>query len=277
MTEQRTYTSADGTTITAERVGEGPALVLVPGSLQAARSLSGLAGKLSGSYTVHTVNRRGRPGSGPQGEDYSFAKEAEDIIAVLDAERAAAVFGFSSGGLVALETALRYPLDKLAVYEAPVSTAEPVPDPWYPDFEHAMAEGRHQLALSIMLKGLEGLGSVSRMPLPFVRFAVSALTWTQDGRDMVALTPTFAAEYHEVERLAYTPGRYRDTGARTLVMVGSKVEEEYRAGARLLASVIAGSRSVELPGLGHGGPVEAPGQVAAVLLDFFGEAVPGDS
>lgn len=273
MPEKTSFTSADGTVITAEVVGDGPGLVVLPGTLQSARSMRRLAEHLADSHTVFVLDRRGRGDSGPQGDDYSFDREAEDVIALLRREGASALFGHSSGGLVALETALRHPVRKLAVYEPPVSVADPTADPWYPDFEQALAAGRNALALSIMLKGLEGLGSASRMPLPFVRFMVSALTWTEEGREMVALVPTFPAEYREVERLAYSPVRYRGIGADTLVLAGSRGAQEYRAGGEFLASVIPRSRYLELRGLGHGGPdQQAPGQVAEVLREFIARA-----
>jgi pimeloyl-ACP methyl ester carboxylesterase len=270
MPETISHTSADGTSISTVSIGQGPALVMVPGSLQYARSMMGLAEHLAKWRTVYVVNRRGREGSGPQGDDYSYAKEAQDVIAVMTAVRASELFGFSSGGLLALETALVHPVAKLAVYEPPVSVAEPRTDPWYPDYEQAVRDGRNNLALAIVLRGLESLGSAGRKSLPFARFVVSALTWTQEGRDMVALVPTFGAEYREVERLAYRPDRYREITADTLLMAGAKGDDEYRQGARFLESVIPRSRFVEMPGIGHdavqGGPAR---KVAAELKDFF--------
>ena len=44
---------------------------------------------LSEHFTVHTIERRGRGESGPQGDDYSIVKECEDVLA-LQAETASA-------------------------------------------------------------------------------------------------------------------------------------------------------------------------------------------
>ena len=60
---------------------------------------------LSGRFTVHTIERRGRGESGPQGDDYSIVKECEDVLALQTETGAAFLVGHSYGGLVALEVA----------------------------------------------------------------------------------------------------------------------------------------------------------------------------
>ena len=77
---------------------------------------------LSEHFTVHTIERRGRGESGPQGDDYSIVKECEDVLALQAETGAALLVGHSYGGLVALEVARNNKtFSKIAVYEPGVS------------------------------------------------------------------------------------------------------------------------------------------------------------
>ena len=103
-----TVASADGTPIDYLTQGRGAPLIIVPGVLSTASDFARLAHWLSREFTVHSMNRRGRAGSGPQGADYSLAKECDDLHAVMKATGAHFVFGHSYGGLIALELARNY-------------------------------------------------------------------------------------------------------------------------------------------------------------------------
>ncbi len=68
-----------------------------------------LARALADDYQVHVMERRARPGSGPQRAHHSIGDECADLVAVAAATGAEMVFGHSfGGGLVALETARRH-------------------------------------------------------------------------------------------------------------------------------------------------------------------------
>ena len=56
---------------------------------------------------MHTIERRGRGESGPQGEGYSIERECEDVAALRAITGATHIFGHSFGGLIALEAARR--------------------------------------------------------------------------------------------------------------------------------------------------------------------------
>jgi pimeloyl-ACP methyl ester carboxylesterase len=69
---------------------------------------------LADRFTVHTIERRGRGESGPQGEGYSIERECEDVAAL----RAITGATHSFGGLIALEAARGdMAFRKVAVYE----------------------------------------------------------------------------------------------------------------------------------------------------------------
>ena len=84
-----TVLSRDGTRIGYLSVGGGPSVLVVPGVLSMAADYAAFARALSEHFTVHTIERRGRGESGPQGDDYSIVKECEDVLA-LQAETGAA-------------------------------------------------------------------------------------------------------------------------------------------------------------------------------------------
>ena len=105
----RAVRSDDGTVIAYHSLGHGPGLVVVGGVLSEASDYMALAGALAGGFEVHVMERRGRPGSGPQRPAHSLEDECADLAAVTAATGSAAVFGHSFGGLVALETARRRP------------------------------------------------------------------------------------------------------------------------------------------------------------------------
>ena len=119
-----TVTSKDGTTIAYDTVGQGPAVIVVDGATGYRGAIgvgSELAQLLAPHSTVYTYDRRGR-GESSDAQSFAVAREVEDIEALIDAAGGAAyLYGMSSGGALALETALALPgkVKKLAIYEVP--------------------------------------------------------------------------------------------------------------------------------------------------------------
>ncbi len=129
-----TVLSKDGTKIAYDRVGSGPAVILVGGAF----SYRGFVGnkklieQLSNDFTVYNYDRRGR-GDSDNRLPYSVEKEIDDLKALIAAAGGSAyVFGNSSGGGLALLAAANGArIDKLAVYEVPYMINEanrPSPD-----------------------------------------------------------------------------------------------------------------------------------------------------
>src|SRR3979411_2474317 len=105
----RTVRSAGAPTISYHTTGTGPGVLVVPGALSDAADYTALADALAAHFTVHTVQGRGRRGSGPRGHGHVTAADSADLAAVRAATGARYVFGHSYGGLVALEAARRDP------------------------------------------------------------------------------------------------------------------------------------------------------------------------
>jgi hypothetical protein len=104
--------SRDGTTITLERRGTGPAVIMVDGAM--CSLLYGpavhLARELAMNLTVYSYDRRGRGSSGDGSGDgsgdtapYAVEREIEDLQAVIDAAGGnnVGIYGISSGAILA--------------------------------------------------------------------------------------------------------------------------------------------------------------------------------
>lgn len=117
-------TSRDGTRIAFEKAGGGPAVVVVSGALshRALYRDQSLPAALAKHFTVYLYDRRGR-GESTDVQPYTVEREIEDIEVLLDdAGGSGYLFGVSSGGALALQTAAKLgaaKVRKLAIYEAP--------------------------------------------------------------------------------------------------------------------------------------------------------------
>lgn len=122
----RHVTSADGTRIAVERLGQGPALVIVDGAgcsrlLGASREWAPL---LSRHFTVYIYDRRGR-GESTDIAPYAVEREIDDLRAVIEvAGQAPYLVGCSTGAVLT-----RYAVEAgvatsgVALFEPPLTTA----------------------------------------------------------------------------------------------------------------------------------------------------------
>jgi len=114
-------TSKDGTSIAFEKLGNGPAVILVDGALCYRRlgPMAAIARELASGFTVFTYDRRGRGESGDTAP-YSVQREVDDVEALIDvAGGSAFIYGASSGAALALAASHLEGIRKLALYEAP--------------------------------------------------------------------------------------------------------------------------------------------------------------
>lgn len=133
--------SLDVTTIEFERTGTGPALILVDaaGHYRGLSSFGGLIDLLAPAFTVYQYDRRGRGGS-TDTAPYAAEREVDDLAALIDdAGGSAFLYGFSSGGLVALHAAASgLAIPRMALLEPPIASDEDRPS--QPAFTEALAE-----------------------------------------------------------------------------------------------------------------------------------------
>ena len=139
-------TSADGTVIDFDQLGDGPAVILICAGPTDRNSNGELAGLLAASCTVFNYDRRGRGQSGDTAP-YSVQREIEDLDAVITAAGgSAAVFGNSGGAFLAVQAVAKgLPITKLAFWEPPYiieGTRPAVPADYREQQEKLLAEGR---------------------------------------------------------------------------------------------------------------------------------------
>lgn len=141
--------SSDGTEIAYRVAGEGEPVVLVHGAATSSSDWVFAMQHLRGRFTVVSMDRRGRGRSGDAPE-YAMEREAEDILAVLDAVGAELLVAHSYGALCAILAAQRTDrLRRLVLYEPPINVR--------PNFLDAMearvAAGDHDEVLTAFIRG----------------------------------------------------------------------------------------------------------------------------
>ena len=275
---KRSVVSADGTVVGYRQMGGGPAVVLVHGSMLAAQHLTELAAALADEFTVIVPDRRGRGLSGPHGPDFGIEREVEDLQALMKEAGAARVFGLSSGALVALRTAAVTPaIEKLALYEPPLSVNGSVPVAWAARYRREIVAGRTAAALATVLKGLQVEPAFNVVPrFALVPLLTLGLRAEQNKNDvpMADLIPTMSADLGLVEQVADTTKDYAAVDAEVLLLEGSKSPAYFGLALDELSAVLPRSSRRVLPKLDHSAPTDGgkPEVVADVLRGIFSPA-----
>jgi pimeloyl-ACP methyl ester carboxylesterase len=116
----QTVTSKDSTKIAFEKSGEGPALIIVGGSLADHQFYAPLANELAKQFTVYNFDRRGRGQSGDT-KPYAVEREVEDVGALIAyAKEPVFLYGHSAGSALAIRTAAAgLEIAKLALADPP--------------------------------------------------------------------------------------------------------------------------------------------------------------
>jgi pimeloyl-ACP methyl ester carboxylesterase len=151
--------SDDGTEITYETKGSGPAVILVDGALtyRSFGPMPHLAELLSTHFTVYTYDRRGR-GESSNSKAYAIEREVEDIEALIQkAGGSTFIYGISSGACLALEAAIKLvdKIKKLALYEPPYNSDKASSQEWVnyrEQLEKLLAAGRRGDAVALFMQ-----------------------------------------------------------------------------------------------------------------------------
>jgi pimeloyl-ACP methyl ester carboxylesterase len=219
--------SEDGTRIVYFSVGHGPPVLVIPGVLSLASDYATFTRALAQDFTVYTIERRGRGGSGSQGADYSISKECQDVLAVTAETGARLLVGHSYGGLVALEVARNNDqFVKMALYEPGVSIDGSMPTSWMPGYEQKLAVGRRVDAL-VEFTLADAPRRIRRIPRPVMKLMVLALvSVSRQYRRMLGLLRENLREWQEISRLDNSYPNYRDISAGVLLMYGGRSDSE---------------------------------------------------
>ncbi|PPI99648.1 alpha/beta hydrolase [Nocardia nova] len=281
--------SEDGTRIGYLRVGRGPALVLLHGSNQSGRSLTGLALALADEFTVYLPDRRGRGASGPHRPDHGIRTEVADLAAVVQESGADMVFGISSSGLIVLEAARTLPqIRKIALYEPALLRADETRyTDWLPRFDREMAAGKVGAALITCMYGFDLAPAAMRvMPRGLLAALTDKAMSAEDKKSgpgdvtMRALAPTLRWDCVILGQMAGSLTTFANIDQDVLLMSGTKKGPRFLMPALDdLAATLPHNRRVTLPGLDHGSPADPsqtngggnPTAVAPSLREFFAQ------
>jgi pimeloyl-ACP methyl ester carboxylesterase len=274
--------SADGTAVTHRVFGDGGTpVVLVHGGMQAAQNFRRLAEVLSSRYTVYVPDRRGRRPDVPAGEDYGLAREGEDLDALLRAVGARRVFGLSSGAIIALYTAIQYAgVDKLALYEPPLTIDGADPSAWSARFEHAIATSDPAAAMAEVLKGTRDRSLSMLLPswalIPLLRRALSrdAEEHPPDDIALADLVPTMRLDLIvQLQAAELLNPRIAELRSEALLLGGEKSAHPLGIALDALSRLLPNAKRVELNGVGHVAADNRgkPEEVARLLEDFFAD------
>jgi pimeloyl-ACP methyl ester carboxylesterase len=268
--DTRVLTSADGTPVEYLSVGRGPHVIVIPGALAMACDLTAFAMLLAGRHTVHVVQRRGRGGSGPQGDRYGIARECEDIEAVRARTGARLIFGHSFGGLVALRAACgSAAYDAVAAYEPGISVSGSIPAGWTARARQEVSAGADFEAFITFVRGVNP-GQTGRVPRRLLRVILRRAIPRAELQQNLALMPQAISEHTEVGRLDGRLADYREVAAATLIMRGKGRGTSPQAAALArLAETIPHAESVTFAKLGHFAPEKKPARIADAVLRFF--------
>ena len=248
--------SNDGTIIGYLRLGEGPPLVMVHGSLAIGEAWLAAANLLADSFTCYLMDRRGRGRSG-DAPAYSIEREYEDVVAVLaTAGPKPHLIGHSYGAVCALGAALQTPVNKLILYEPPAGV---VFGPEVEDYRQAIAAGDSEKALEIGITKIVGVP-----PSQFEDLRASPMFPM-----FKALAPGWVREIEQIARLGTSLERYRPIESSVLMLLGTDTSDSLKNSTAALIRVLKNARVAELSGQGHAALRTAPELVAQRVREFL--------
>jgi pimeloyl-ACP methyl ester carboxylesterase len=251
--------------------GPGEPIVFLHGFLFDGRQYEAQVASLRDHYRCVLLDFRGQGRSAAARGGYQIEQHTADVLAVIRRLDIAPVHlvGLSMGGFVALRIAAREPglLRSLTLLNTSAAA-------------HARSKFPKQLLLA-------GVGRVAGVSLPPVRSGVEAELYGEAFRT----DPARAAE-REVWRQRWARA---DRASLVKTLLGFMIRPDVRdelgnvavpalviAGgadaslpppfSREIHSLIAGSRLLELPGVGHSSPIEDPDRVTRALEQFLDEA-----
>ncbi len=264
-----TVTSKDGTTIAYDKVGSGPALIVIAGATQFRAfdsSMAVLAGLLRDKFTVITYDRRGRGESGNT-LPFSTQREIEDLAALVagPAGGRSSLLGFSSGSVVALEAAVAgLPVDNVIMYEPPFV----LPESGFPPPPADYVETLNRMVAAGDVDGpptyfMQNVG----MPPEAIEGAKRSSMWPI----MQSIGPTIAYDGQFMFDAYYTAGKFPDRWQKAtmpvLVLNGDKSFPFMPVAADAVAKALPNASRQTLAGQDHG---PKPDVLAPVLADFLG-------
>ncbi|NOU73699.1 alpha/beta fold hydrolase [Paenibacillus sp. LMG 31458] len=261
--------SRDGTKIVYDKVGQGPALILVAGAFSYRKfpGLVQLANLLSEHFTVYNYDRRGRGDSGDT-QPYDTGREIEDLQAMIDeAGGSANVWGLSSGAVLALQAASRgVNITKLTLHEPPfvVDAADrKPPENFVMHITELITANRRADGIKYFMT--KGMGAPS-----FVVSLMRIMPGVWSKLMAVAHTLPYDAALVDgfIDGKSLPTQLWSTVTMPTLVLEGTESPAGLRHGAQALANVLPNAQLLSKKGLGHTKKLDAK-MISSELASFF--------
>jgi pimeloyl-ACP methyl ester carboxylesterase len=252
-------TSSGNTTVSYEKSGSGPPLVLVHGAFSDHETnWEFVKPEFRERFTVYAIARRGR-GDTDATEGHSLEDEARDVVAVIRrVHKPVFLLGHSYGAHCALVAAHAAPerVRKLVLYE--------------PAWPAALS--------TVALATLEDLAAASNWPefaWTFFKDLVGvpvheleALPQTPLWQPIVSDAKASLGDLRAMHRYHFVPERYRQLDIPVLLQVGTESARDLYV-TDALAAVLSDARVEELPGQAHEGMTTAPGMYVRSVTSFL--------
>lgn len=280
-------TSRDGTRIACRRLGSGPVVVIVHGSMSTSENQMELAEELAGNFTVCAYDRRGFGTSGPCSGSDSLKADVEDLHAVLSASGGSRVLGVSVGAIITLKAALEFPAtSRVALYEPPLFPSPDEAAKVIVRLDSEMAEGNLAGVLVTAMTGAH-LGPPVLQFLPrrllehMTRRMISG-GGDKDWGDYMSFGDLAPTLHHDGQIIAEMSGpvpALAGIKAKVLLLGGSKSSAFLKQALDRVETVLPRTGRVTLRGLNHSSPWNTdlrgkPGPIAEQLRQFFATTDP---
>ena len=255
-----TAVAGDGIQIRATEMGSGPIVLILPPGMDDGTGYLKTAEALATGHRVLILQRRQYRLDLRGG--WSFADEVEDVLRIVETSgERVLLFGHSSGGYLALQTALARPdlFTAVAVYEPPVPLDRRPDDGFLRAAQRAIADGRPGKAMQIFTRDIVGLHPWQAR---LIRAAVSVLPkWRR-------LVPRQIDDVAAMHALGTTLDSFKDLQPPLLLIGGDRSPAGLTRRLDALERVVPRTARVVLAGQGHSAQMRAPRRLALVIADF---------
>jgi pimeloyl-ACP methyl ester carboxylesterase len=251
--------SPAGITVSYEKCGSGPPLVLVHGAFSDhATNWELVKPMFEKRFTVYAMARRGR-GETVATEGHSLGDESMDVVALMHAIGAPLfLLGHSYGGQVALGAAAHIPerVRKLVLYEPPCpqlldkATLAPLET-------YARAGHWDDFALTFFR-------DILRVPAHEMEELKASELW----QPIVADAEATLGDLRALTGYDFRPERFRDLHVPVLLQIGTESPRDLYV-TDALAAVLPDARIEELSGQAHEGMTTAPALYAESVSRFL--------
>jgi pimeloyl-ACP methyl ester carboxylesterase len=256
----KTVTSADATTIAFDQFGAGAPIIMAAGAFNDRSTTDPLARALAPQFLVVNYDRRGR-GDSADAPQYAVEREIEDIDALIaEVGGSAAVFGYSSGAILALRAAAAgSAITRLALYEPPFAIGDSRPRPradLNAELAQLIADDRRGDAVELFQTEVIG------MPAE----VVAALRKAPFRPGMEAIAHTLVYDATIVGDLTLPTELIASIATPTLVIDGDQSSPVMREAARAVAATLLNGQLHTLVGHDHTIDPEATAPIVAEFL-----------